>query len=117
MLENGTPWHSWGDERRLTGVPKKSLCQQTTKFAATPLVLTPSVRFRLIIITITFTRYYVLITISYHYHNYYYHYYYYHYHYCHIILLSDLRPPRLAAPEAQLSTCPLSPAERSTSNV
>ena len=27
--EKGTPWHFWGDRSRLTGVPKKSLCQKT----------------------------------------------------------------------------------------
>ena len=25
----GTPWHFWEDKSRLTGVPKKSLCQKT----------------------------------------------------------------------------------------
>ena len=27
--EKDTPWHFWEDKSRLTGVPKKSLCQQT----------------------------------------------------------------------------------------
>ena len=29
--EKGTPWHFWGGKSRLTGVPKKSLCQKTCK--------------------------------------------------------------------------------------
>ena len=38
------PWHFWRDKSRSTRVPKKSLCQKNTKFAVTPLVLTPFVK-------------------------------------------------------------------------
>ena len=41
--EKGTPWHFWENQSRLTGVPKKSLCQTNMTFAVTPLVLTPFV--------------------------------------------------------------------------
>ena len=42
----GAPWHFWGDKSRLTGVPKRSLCQKSITFAVTPLVLTAFVPFR-----------------------------------------------------------------------
>ena len=43
--EKGTPCHFSEGKNRLTGVPKKSLCQKNMKFAVTPLVLTPFVPF------------------------------------------------------------------------
>ena len=44
--EEGTPWHFWEDKSKLTGVPKKSLCQKACKYAVIALVLTPFVPFQ-----------------------------------------------------------------------
>ena len=37
----GTPWHFLEDKSRLTGVPKKSLCQKHESCSVTPSALTP----------------------------------------------------------------------------
>ena len=42
-LKKGMPWHFW--EKTFSGGAKKSLCQENTKIAATPLVSTPFVPF------------------------------------------------------------------------
>ena len=45
--EKGTPWHFWEYKSRSTGVPKKSLCQETCNLWVTPLVPTLVVPFRI----------------------------------------------------------------------
>ena len=39
--EKGTPWHFWEDHSRLTGVPKKSLCQQKHESCSDPISADP----------------------------------------------------------------------------
>ena len=37
----GAPWYFWENKSRLTGVPKKFLCQKNTNFAVTPISADP----------------------------------------------------------------------------
>ena len=61
LWEKGTHWHFWEDRSRFTGVPK-SPAVKSMKFAATPLVLTPSVPFRLLSLSLYIYIYlYILI--------------------------------------------------------
>ena len=39
--KKGTPWHFWEDKSRLTGVPKKSLCQNLHEICSDPIRADP----------------------------------------------------------------------------
>ena len=44
--KTNTPLHFWEDKSKLTGMPKRSLCQKNMFVTVIPLVLTPFVPFR-----------------------------------------------------------------------